>query len=351
MSTVHYLTVIAYCVEVNPFHQVLNHLVIVNISDIFSSGTMADCATCLKSIPKSGKNSPKVDSVACKPSHHGKCVDLTPNDIQYYQENNIIWRCKGCSTERRKSMAIESKLDSGSVLTYEDVYNLVSEIRKDIKGVETNLGKSVNSAFEELKETKSLVCKQSEEITALLELVNKLSTENTELKNKVSSLECRLDDLEQYSRRDTIEIHGIPAERGEQVMEVVKSVGRALDLPIDESMISACHRLRSREGTGRAPGIIVKMTRRTDAVAILQRRRVKRNLSTHNIGLTSSPAVPIYINESLCPGRRRLLNAARTIKNEKHYTYLWIRDGKILLRMADNEPVKVVTTQSDLDEL
>lgn len=323
----------------------------VNISEKFigSVFTMADCVKCLKPIAKTGRSSSKIDCVECKLCFHSSCVGLTPNDIKYYQDNDTIWRCESCSKERRKSMAIESR--PTTTMTYDDVFNLVSELRNDLKGVETSLGKAINSAFEDLKETKSLIKKQSEDMAGLLELVNTLSTENIELKSKVSLLENRMDDIEQYSRRDTIEIHGVPVERGEQVVEVVKTVGKALDLVIDETMISACHRLRSRDGTGKPPGIIVKMTRRMDAEAVLQKRRVKRNFSTHHIGLNSSPAVPIYINESLCPGRRRILNAARDKKAEKHYTYLWIRGGKILMRKADGEPVKVVTNLADLDKL
>lgn len=310
---------------------------------------MAECAKCLKSIARTGKNATRIDCVECKSCFHGNCVNLTPEDIKYYQDNETIWRCEACSKERRKSMALESC--PTSKMTYDDVFNLVTQLRKDIKDTEANLGRSLNSAFDEIKETKALVSKQSEDITGLISLVNKLATENTELKSKVSFLESRMDDIEQYSRRDTFEIHGVPVERGEQIVEVVKTVGKALDMNIDENMISACHRLRTREGMGKPPGIIVKMTRRMDVEAVLQKRRVKRNFSTHHIGLTSSPAAPIYINESLCPGRRRLLNAAREKKNEKLYTYLWIRGGKILMRKADGDPVKVVTSQMDLDKL
>lgn len=310
---------------------------------------MADCVKCLKPVTRSGKNSTKIDCSGCELPFHGKCVNLTLDDIKYYQENDLIWRCESCSVERRKSMAIESH--PGSTITFDDVFKLVSEVRTDLKGIEANLGKSINSAFEELKETKTLVSKQRDDIAALLELVNKLTEENAVLKNKVGLLENQMDDIEQYSRRDTIEIHGIPVEKGEQVLEVVKSVGRALDLTINDTMVSACHRLRGRDGTGKPPGIIVKMARRMDAEAVLQRRRVKRNLSTHHLGRTSSPAEVIYVNESLCPGRRRLLNAARERKREKQYTYLWIRGGKILMRKADGEPVKVIATLADLDKL
>lgn len=56
-----------------------------------------------------------------------------------------------------ESMALESRPESA--LTYDDVFNLVSDLRKDLKGVEANLSKSLNFAFEEIKETKSLVSK------------------------------------------------------------------------------------------------------------------------------------------------------------------------------------------------
>lgn len=147
-------------------------------------------------------------------------LDLTPEDIKYYEENNTIWRCQPCSKEGRIIMAIKS--NPNSPITYDDVVNLLTDLRKDIKGLENSLGASINTAFEEIKETKSLVSKQNEDMSALLELVNKLSTENAKLKNRMSVLEGCMDEIEQYSRRDTIEIHGVPVAAGEQVVEVVK---------------------------------------------------------------------------------------------------------------------------------
>lgn len=224
---------------------------------------MSSCGKCTKALSsRPGKNAPKIDCVGCKQSFHGKCVDLTSEDIKYYEENDTIWRCQPCSKKRRISMAIES--NPKSAVTYDDVVNLITDLRKYIKGLENSLGASINTEFEEIKETKSLVSKQNEDMSALLELVNKLSTENAELKNRMSVLEGRTDEIEQYSRRDTIEIHGVPVAAGEQVVEVVKSVVTALDLPIDNTMISACHMLRNREETGKPPGIIVKIVRRMD---------------------------------------------------------------------------------------
>lgn len=139
-------------------------------------------------------------------------------------------------------------------------------------------------------------------------------------------------------------------EKGENVVALVKTVGRALDYPVEDNMIDACHRLRTREGSGKPPGIIVKMVRRLDAEGLLQKRRVKRNMNTHDLGLTAKPAEVVYVNESLAPERRRILNAARLLKREKGYTYLWIRGGKIFLRKSDGDRVIVLDSMDDLDK-
>ncbi|XP_039295428.1 uncharacterized protein LOC120353938 [Nilaparvata lugens] len=140
-------------------------------------------------------------------------------------------------------------------------------------------------------------------------------------------------------------------QKGENVVAIVKDVGRSLGYPIEDTMIDACHRLRSRVGSDKHPGIIVKMVRRLDSEELLQKRRVKRNFNTHDMGLTSGPAVPIYINESLSPARRSLYNAARQVKKDKNFEYLWVRSGKIFLRKKQGSNVITVRKIEDLKDL
>lgn len=132
------------------------------------------------------------------------------------------------------------------------------------------------------------------------------------------------------------------------MLSVVKEVGKALDMDISDSMVDACHRLGKRED-GSAPGIIVKFVRRMDKEEMMRKRRVKRTLSTRHLGRADDR--PIYINESLTPARRRLLSLARTAQKEKHYKFLWIRNGKIFLRKDENSGVCVVSSDEDISKL
>lgn len=272
---------------------------------------------------------------------------MSAEDVSYLQEQGDVWRCEPCSQVRRKSMSLESR---GST-SYDDVYKLITELRDDFKRVEGSLGTSLNACHEEIAETKELINKQMEELASWIKATEELKAENASLRKQVLSLETRLDEAEQYSRRNTLEIHGIPMEKNENVVNLVKTVGRALDYAVEENMIDACHRLRVRDGSGKAPGIVVKLVRRLDAEGLLQKRRVKRNLSTHDLGMTSRPAEVVYVNESLAPNRRRLLNAARQAKKDKGYTYLWIRGGKILMRKNPGDSVRVVSTMEDIISL
>lgn len=46
---------------------------------------MSNCGKCAKTLSsRPGKNVPKIECIECKQLFHGKCVDLTPDDIKFY---------------------------------------------------------------------------------------------------------------------------------------------------------------------------------------------------------------------------------------------------------------------------
>lgn len=245
-------------------------------------------------------------------------------------------------------MRLDSIVDQGTV-TMEDLMKVVTEIRD----TQQNSDKEYNKAFEnlhtKLEETTNAVKVQSENAEKNMKVIEELLAENKQLKQKVKTLEQRIEDVEQYSRSNSLEIHGIPQERNEDVMSVVKEVGKALDMNISDSMVDACHRLRRNQNGNNPPGIIVKFVRRLDKEEFIRKRRVKRTLSTRHINRPDDR--PIYVNESLSPSRRRLLAMAKTVQRENNYKFLWVRNGRIFLRKIEDAEVKVVLSQEDLDEL
>lgn len=278
--------------------------------------------------------------------YHGACVEMSKADIECITSDSLPWRCPPCAKSRRASMRFESQLTEGS-LTLEDVMKKVMEILQNNKDIEQNVNKSYEALSDKLEENTQVIKEQTASLERCLKTIDGLAAENNKLKEKILNLETRLDDVEQYSRRNTLEIYGIPQTANEDVVTVVKEVGKALNMGITNTMIDACHRMGKVKPDSPPPGIIVKFVRRIDMEEMLNKKRVKKELSTRHMNLGTD--FPIYINESLSPSRRRLFAAARIIKKDKHFKYLWTRGGNIFLRKEDSAPVVKVTCQADLD--
>ncbi|XP_075232211.1 uncharacterized protein LOC142330652 [Lycorma delicatula] len=151
-------------------------------------------------------------------------------------------------------------------------------------------------------------------------------------------------------RSNSLEIHGVPEDKTKDVYEVVKNVGSALNMNISREDIDVCHRLGRRSNSNTPAGISVKFVRREKKQEMLGKRRVKRDLTNQHLEIHQNMA-PIYINESLGPVKRKLFAAARMLKKDKQYTYLWIRNGKIFIRKNQGDSALPINSMDDIEKL
>ena len=107
-----------------------------------------------------------------------------------------------------------------------------------IKSLETKLLARFDGIDQELLNIKDPVIKN-------LQVENqKLRNKINQLENKVISLEANTNSLEQYGRRNNLEISGIPDsisnnELEDKVIEILSTV----DVNVSKSDIEACHRM------------------------------------------------------------------------------------------------------------
>ena len=193
--------------------------------------------------------------------------------------------------------------------------------KKLIKAIEELLDKKlepINTQF------KNLAASVEEALTSLAFLnakyedmkkkVSDLEVETDSLKRENGILRCELfnlavdlnttnmalDDLEQYSRRDCLEIKGIPSSDRENTNELVMAVGEPMNVDVDISDISTSHRLPEPRQTGRpaqrprngvrvntpTATIIVKFARRDIRDLFYRGRKHLYNKSVRNIGVS-----------------------------------------------------------------
>ena len=75
----------------------------------------------------------------------------------------------------------------------------------------------------------------------------------------IHDLEEKYDNIEQYSRKFNLEIHGIPERKEEDNTQIILDLATTIDADVREEDIDICHRLHKAEGKARP--IIVKFTK------------------------------------------------------------------------------------------
>lgn len=302
------------------------------------------CAVCDKLVP--AKVKVKIQCNDCNGVFHGGCVKLSQEDIDYIVEEKSIWRCGPCQSIRRKSLQVEVSLSEGKDSKSDEIMSFLREMREESKAqmakLENDLGKSIEACHEQATELLKVTEEQSKRLKEYEKYFEALRQENTNLRAEIKTQKEKIDEMEQYSRANCLEINGIPESKSETVLEIIKKVGTVLNVNVKDEDIDACHRLGTKLD-GKNRGIIVKFVRRTMKDEILRKRKIKRNLNTSDIGFSSGPADVVYINESLSAERRKVLSAARGIKRDQGYTYVWVKNGKVFLRKNEGDKAVVLT--------
>ena len=122
-------------------------------------------------------------------------------------------------------------------------------------------------------------------------------------------LKKSLNDLEQYTRRDCLEIRGIPLLSTpmdlDQTDEVVLKIGEKMGVPIQKSDISISHRIPSRkqftdEGNPIPPAI--KFMKSETRENLCRARRNLRSLSTVDLGYSHLLSLSLIVLTHYCMG-------------------------------------------------
>ena len=125
-----------------------------------------------------------------------------------------------------------------------------------------------------------------------------------------------LDKLEQYGRRENLEIHGVPTMRNENTNQIVKTVAKALNVQLDERHILTSHRLsksQNQKETRQYPPIIVRFSNRDKRNKIFRKGRIL--LANQYIKSTFGNA-NLKITENLTRYKKILFDAAK-VANDK----------------------------------
>ena len=127
--------------------------------------------------------------------------------------------------------------------------------------------------------------------------------------DRLYEAEKNIDGLSQYTRRENIEISGIPSSIEQKDLEKnVLDILAAIGIETDSYSIAACHRLKKLKHQTTA-NVIVRFTNRKHAIEALKN---KKKLA--NSPIAESFGSELYISENLCPLHRQMFEYALSLK-------------------------------------
>ncbi|XP_048251677.1 uncharacterized protein LOC124128026 isoform X1 [Haliotis rufescens] len=144
-------------------------------------------------------------------------------------------------------------------------------------------------------------------------------------------------DNEQYSRRYSLRIRGLPESKDENTEALVMEVLRDLHLDLTASDIDRCYRV-GKINMDRNRQVIVKFVNfLTRNKVISNRRMLRQNRSS------------VYINEDLTKYQSKLFKLTRDLKAKHLISSTWTYDGRVYVEEQPGGVMRVIQCECDLD--
>lgn len=288
------------------------------------------------------------DHVKCNGCDTHYCFSCSVKETTYRnmnQEKKQAWRCqykckgKPVSTKPQQiaSIGLASDNETKALLT-----SLVSKmdgfetLLKDVRDSQTFMSDKYDELLSEVRDLK----KQNK---ALNDMVVGLQRKVIDRDSEIESLKVQLNDLDQYGRRLNLEISGVEGAGKEDTMVLLDRLASKISVPFNRDNIQAAHPLR-QNNPNYPPTIIVQFTSRAvrdDWIA--QGRKAFK----------TTPPGPhkTYFNESLTPANRQLHRETRAKAKEKGYSFVWVKNGKILVRKDVSAPLIHIKSTKELSKI
>ena len=212
----------------------------------------------------------------------------------------------------------------------------------DLVALAVNLQDKMETMKSNLNEKVSNLTEKVQKLNTNLELLKSdfsaTRIENNSLNERLIALERQCWANAQYSRRECLEITGIPSSVSDKDLDevVCKAITKA-EVDITANDTEDCHRVGNKGQT-----IIIFGTRKVVRQVLSLRKDLNKN-KISDIDLTGQST--LYINQSLCPYYRMLWSKTKTLYQKGKIDSFYVSNGNIKIRLQENaRPITISHT-------
>jgi hypothetical protein len=146
-----------------------------------------------------------------------------------------------------------------------------------------------------------------------------------------------------------LEIIGVPENKNENLTTIIENVHKKIGINFDNKKIKKIY--RNKSGKNGQKNIIVETDNKQTRDELLDKLR-KQKIRLSSTDITDTPKKsPIYINEHLPFSTKKLLSEIKTVKAELNIKFVWIREGKILIRKDENSKVQWIKEFDEISKI
>lgn len=313
-----------------------------------------------------------VKCIKCLKAYHLACVSIAASEINQNwicptcictipkrgnNDNNPVRLNPNITVRSAKRLALSSPSKDEN-LTHDDVRAIMNdvlkthladftkEINRSIRGILDEEMKSIREECKDIKESMEFMNGTFEMISkehkAAQENIKKLEVTNELMQSTILSLQSRVNQLEQNSRANNVEIQCLPENKSENLVTLIRKLGSIIACEVADEHITRITRIAKQKQDSLRPRSVVvefrdlKLRDAFLAASInFNKKNPSNKLNSAHLGLVGTKT-PIFIAEHLSVANKELHAAARRTAKEKGFKFVWVRGGRIFLRKNED---------------
>lgn len=242
----------------------------------------------------------------------------------------------------------------------DDMQGIISEMRCMFDNFVSNQESKFASLHSALSDIKS----QNETISNSMDMLSskydemqlqmqEMKKEREEHLRYINILETKIESLERSNCSAKVEIRNIPKapnESKEDLVHMVTTIGKALNISLEKSDIRDIYRGYSKAIVKpiilEFTSVITKETL-VKSVKKFNASNKTNKLNTQHLKM-SGPVTPIYISECLTAKGKRLFYLAKDFATSHNFAFCWSSYGKIYIRQKEGSPHYRIDCEADL---
>lgn len=312
------------------------------------------CEKCLQNITKG--RFPGVKCGMCVSLYHIKCVGLNEEMINDLKLGSATWVCPDCRSSSNSSIIDGDYVDNGA-LTGMDIPN-INDVISILKGMQNKLDAltaSLNFVCQSLDEMKSKLTNLTKNYNDLDTKIAVLEKKFEANEEKVNVLEARLDLTNQERNKCNIVVCGIPSN-GNDIPNIITKLFDIIGIQIaNDDVISTKEMVHNKQTVSLLKNsFIVTLKSAVLKNNSLMAFRKKKTIFAKDLSADFSTVLQnqrVFVLDHLTKFQSRLYSAAKNIKNNHKFQFLWCKDNSIYLRKAADSQVFHISSFNDINRI